>query len=860
MHRPSETPQPKGYAHHVRAQRTVTVLAQLPERLGALTRMTHDLASLFDWRVVALFREIDPHGIDVVGLDPLALLSTLDEARIQQLAADDAFVTRADALARTLDAERDRPRWFALRSTSPLRSVAYLSPEFGIAASVPQYSGGLGILAGDHLKAANDLGVPLVGIGLFYRRGYFQQSLDRANRQNVRFATQQPESVALSAVADHPVIVPVGGVDIRARVWKATVGTIPLYLLDTEVDDPSGTRTDQLMTDRLYGGQSEDRIRQEMLLGVGGHRLLASLGLTPDVHHLNEGHAGFLLLEAIRVTMRGRGVSFAEAIEIVRPSIAFTTHTPVPAGIDRFHRSLIEKYLGWWCADCGVSVDELMTIGADPDGEPDMFNLAAMSLRLAGSANGVSRLHGAVSRTMFAPLWEGTPTEEVPIGSVTNGVHAATWTSSEMSSLLARAMGPDWPERDAAAWGDGSVLDDRALWSIRNASRAHLVEFVRERTRRSAIGRGDRNSEIAWCDSLLDPEVLTIGFARRFATYKRATLLLRDAERFRRLLSSSDLPVQFVFAGKAHPADEPGKAYIQQVAAFASSPELRDRVVFVENYDIDVGRALTQGVDLWLNTPLRPMEACGTSGMKAAMNGALNCSVLDGWWDELYRPELGWAIPTDDGDDPERRDDAESRWLFDLLERHVVPAFYDRDDDGLPMAWLGRIRASLSGLVPEVSAARMVRDYVTEVYEPAAARVAVVTADDASFARGLAATRLRLSQAWPEVRITQVEWPWTDTVVGHESSVEIHVTTAGLDPSDLDAQMVSGPVRLDGSLVEPRVTSLTFDRQNGDVAVFRGTIVCDRTGELGLAARVVPRHPGARSWTDFRMIRWADED
>lgn len=839
----------------------MTVVARLPERLHSLTRMTTDLAALFDWRVVDLFRAVDREGIDVLELDPLAVLTRLGESRIAQLAADDAFVERADRLAATLDEERAQPRWFEHRSGSPLRSVAYLSPEFGIAASVPQYSGGLGILAGDHLKAADDLGVPLTAVGLFYRRGYFQQSLDRANRQHERFAAQHPETVALTAVPEHRVVVPIGGIDVRARVWRAKVGSIPLYLLDTEVDDETGTRNDQLMTDRLYGGHSEDRIRQEMLLGVGGHRLLSALGAAPDVYHLNEGHAGFLLLEAIRCVMRDRGATFGEAVEIVRPSIAFTTHTPVPAGIDRFHRSLIEKYLGWWCTECEVPLDSLMEIGGDTEGDPEMFNLAAMSLRLAGTANGVSKLHGAVSRSMFASIWPSTPRHEVPIGSVTNGVHAATWTSPAMSSLLTATYGADWPQRDAASWGDGSELDDHSLWSIRNDNRRRMVEFVRHRARTTALRRGDRTSEVQWCDELLDPDVLTIGFARRFATYKRATLLLRDPDRFRRLLHSTDHPVQFVFAGKAHPADEPGKAFIQQVASFASSPELRDRVVFVENYDIDVGRVLTQGVDVWLNTPLRPMEACGTSGMKAAMNGAINCSVLDGWWDELYRPELGWAIPSDDGaDDVERRDDEESRWLFELLEQHVVPAFYDRDEHGRPGAWLQRVRASLVGLVPEVSAARMVRDYVTEVYEPAAARVATVTADDAAVARDLAAARDRIDSAWPAVRIVDVVWPSADTALGHTSRLEVHVDTDGLEPGEIEAQILSGAVALDGSLREPCTSTLSFERQEDGIAVYAGSILCDQTGELGLAARLVPHHPGAQSWTDFRLVRWAEVD
>ena len=651
---------------------------------------------------------------------------------------------------------------------------------------------------------------------------------------------------------------PIGSGTVRANVWRANVGNVPLYLLDTAVDGDSANNPDQLVTDRLYGGHEEDRIKQELLLGVGGYRALDALGILPEVFHLNEGHAGFAALEAIRRAMTDHGLSFAEAIEAVRPSVVFTTHTPVPAGIDRFSRGLVEKYLGWWCDACGITVDDLMAIGLGPDGDPEMFNLAAMCLRLAGSANGVAKLHGVVSREMFNEVWPGTPVDEVPISSVTNGVHASTWVSTKQGELLSRYLGPDWANAAPERWTALSEVSHSELWAVRNDRKERLVEFARERARSASSRRGLRDSELRWCDSLLDPEALTIGFARRFATYKRATLLLRDPARFRAMLLDLDRPVQFVFAGKAHPADEPGKNFIHQIASFASSPEIRDRIVFIENYDIDAGRALTQGVDVWLNTPLRPMEACGTSGMKASLNGALNCSVLDGWWDELFRPDAGWAIPSDDANDnQEVRDDRESAWLFDLLEQEVIPSYYDRGPDGIPHDWMARVKANLIHVAPQVTASRMMRDYVEGSYVPAAARTVAVRDGGFALAREVAEWRTRVTNAWSDVKVTNVEWPARDATLGQPTPVGVSVDLDGLDTHEVEVQLLSGPVDSGGELSNAKITVLDSDGRQGSVAHFSGLFTSDQAGAAGLAVRVVPRHRGLAAWTDLRLVRWA---
>jgi glycogen phosphorylase len=668
-----------------------------------------------DPRVAALFRSIDPAGWDA-NRDPTGLLASLDASRLAELAGDEALVATAAAVRDDVVAQQTAPRWFQHRGSGPLRSVAYFSPEFGIAPGLPQYSGGLGVLAGDHLKAADALGVPLVGVGLFYRQGYFTQTVSADGHQEATFADLDPDALP---VQDTGVRVPVdiAGAAVVARLWRAEVGRIPLYLLDTDVEENEpGHRS---ITDRLYGGGRLERIRQEIVLGIGGVRALDALGLEPQVFHINEGHAGFLALERIRRQLDA-GLRWGDALAAIAPGGLFTTHTPVPAGIDRFDCDLVEEHFAGWCVDTGVSMDDLLAIGREPEGDSDVFNMAVMSLRLSGSVNGVSELHADVSRRMFAGVWPGRPVDEVPIGAVTNGVHARTWTGAPMSALLGRHLGHDWAEAPADRWSTTIPTDE--LWAARNAARRELVTRIRHRL---ADQQSRRGADDAWCDSALDPDALTIGFARRFATYKRAALLLTDPERLRALVGDAHRPVQLVFAGKAHPADLPGQELLAQVVAASDDPAIRHRFVFVEGYDLTLAQTLVQGCDVWLNTPVRPHEACGTSGMKVVYNGGLNCSVLDGWWDECHADGVGWAIPSADPEgtgsiDIAERDRLDADATFEVLERHVVPCFYDRDAEGRPQDWLRMVTRALADLGPRVEAGRMLRQYVEWYYEPAA--------------------------------------------------------------------------------------------------------------------------------------------
>lgn len=843
----------------MKAVQTFTVVNKLPPALEPLREVAMNLGWSDDERAQDLFRRLDREGWELEGRDPALMLATESQEKLERLARDAAFTSLAATVHEELRRSLDEPRWFQQRGDSPLRSVAYFSPEFGIAAALPQYSGGLGVLAGDHLKAADDLGLPLTGVGLFYRHGYFRQELDRRGWQVERFPRLDPRAMALNAVEGVTVTVDLAGVPVHARLWRAEVGRIPLYLLDTDID--ANDELNRLTCDRLYGGGPEERIRQEIVLGIGGVRALEALGRVPQVFHMNEGHAGFLALERIRRFMLDDGLSFEEARTATRPGTIFTTHTPVPAGIDRFPRELMEKYFSTWCRELGLSIDDLMALGHEP-GTPEgtVFNMAAMGLRLSGRSNGVSRLHGEVSRRMFASLWPDLPVEEVPIGSVTNGVHARTWTSTEMTKLFDRVVGPDWHLADAAAWRAIEEVPNRELWKIRRVNKERLVTFARHRLRHANRERGVAEGQLGWIDEALDPDVLTIGFARRFAGYKRAYLLFQQPERLRALLLSSDRPVQILFAGKAHPADEQGHHLLQRVALAASDMELRHRLVLLEDYDISVARMLVQGCDVWLNTPLRPNEACGTSGMKAVFNGALNCSILDGWWDEMYEPEVGWAIPSlEDEADLEQRDAFEASSLFGLLERQIVPLYHRRDDDGLPSEWLKKVKRSIARLAPRVSASRMVTDYVEDLYEPAARRTAQLAADDFGRAKALVRWKRHIARAWPSVSVMAVAHEEVPRESGTAYLVTAQVSLGDLDPGDVQVQLIHGEVDLDDDLREPIITPMDFDGEGDHPGWcrYRREICFERAGNFGFTVRVVPHHDDLPSYASLGRVAWA---
>jgi starch phosphorylase len=838
----------------VRALRRFTVRVALPEPLAPLAELVMNLRWSWHPESMDLFAAIDPEVWESVQHDPLRLLGAVATDRLEALSRDRRFLRRLSDAHDDLTDYLSAPRWYQGLEGVPT-SIAYFSPEFGVTEVLPQYSGGLGILAGDHLKAASDLGVPIIGVGLLYRRGYFKQSLSPDGWQLERYPPIDPQGLPLGLLRDGPgedappVKVAVGlpgGRCLRAQIWRAQVGRVPLLLLDSDVEDNGPGERD--VTDRLYGGGTEHRLLQEVLLGIGGVRALrafcASSGHeTPQVFHTNEGHAGFLGLERIRELTTDAGLSFSEALEAVRAGTVFTTHTPVPAGIDRFPVQLIRDMFGNDNAAPRVPVDEIVRLGAEPDGEDGVFNMAVMGLRLAQRSNGVSRLHGAVSRRMFSRLWPGFDVDEVPIGHVTNGVHAPTWVAREVFDLAAREVGPSLVE-EAVGWAGIAKVSDESIWATRRVLRGRLVDEVRRRLNDSWVQRGASKAELGWIASAFDPDICTIGFARRVPSYKRLTLMLRDPERLRGILLNPDRPVQIVIAGKAHPADDGGKALVQQIVRFTDDPAVRHRIAFLPDYDIGMARHLYAGCDVWLNNPLRPLEACGTSGMKAALDGGLNLSILDGWWDEMYDGENGWAIASADVTDPDRRDELEAESLYGLIENQVRARFYDVDPDRLPRRWIEMVRHTLQSLGPQVLASRMLRDYVRDLYLPAARSSAILSADGFAAARELAAWKERVREAWPKVAVSHVETEGaTDAPqLGQALTVRALVELGGLGPQDVEVQVVYGRVDDTDELREPTRASMRLVDSHDPASAlpYQAEVPLDRKGPFGYTVRVLP--------------------
>ncbi|MCU1588916.1 MAG: alpha-glucan phosphorylase [Frankiales bacterium] len=849
----------------MRALRRFTVRLALPQALAPLGELVMNLRWSWHHPSLDLFASVDPETWAAVNQDPVRLLGEVSPERLAELAADPAFLARLQAVHDDLRDYLTRPKWYQSLTDAPA-SIAYFSPEFGITEVLPQYSGGLGILAGDHLKAASDLGVPILGVGLLYRSGYFKQSLNAEGWQQERYPPVDPHGLPLTLLTDAAgaaLKITVGfpqGRTLFAQVWKAQVGRVPLLLLDSDVEENAPAERE--VTDRLYGGGSDHRLHQEMLLGIGGVRAIrAYTALTgdaaPEVFHTNEGHAGFLGLERIR-ELTEIGLTYDEAREAVRAGTVFTTHTPVPAGIDRFPRELIASYFGGDNGVEGVPVDRILELGAEED--PTVFNMAHMGLRMAQRRNGVAKLHGVVSREMFRSLWQGFDASEVPISSVTNGVHAPTWVSREVFELAEREIGNSLTT-EAQGWEDIAKVPAAAVWETRGVLRARLVDEIRRRVRESWILRGSTSAELGWTETIFDPDVLTVGFARRVPSYKRLTLMLRDPDRLRQLLLDPERPVQFVIAGKAHPADDGGKELVQQIVRFADGEDVRHRIAFLPDYDIGMARYLYGGCDVWLNNPLRPLEACGTSGMKSALNGGLNLSIRDGWWDEMYDGENGWAIPTADGvDDPDRRDDLEATAFYELVEKQVRTRFYDVDADRVPQRWVDMVRHTLQSLGPKVLASRMVRDYVHELYTPAARASRDLAAQSFSAARHVAHWRSEVQSRWSDVRVVHVEAGGVGDApqVGARLEVRALIDLGGLTPADVTVQAAYGRVDESDQLRAPTYVRLTPGERGDDgLQRYGGDVPLERAGSFGYTVRVLPHSDSLPTDADLGLMTTA---
>ncbi len=832
----------------------------LPPELSALDELAQNLRWSWHPPTQDLFRRADPELWEGSGADPVAFLGAMTGSRLAELAQDGDFLDQLSAAKASLDRYLQEPRWFQSLGEQAPAAVAYFSPEFGITSVLPQYSGGLGILAGDHLKSASDLGVRIIGVGLLYRHGYFKQSLSRDGWQLERYPVLDPDGLPIQQLHEEDgsqariVVGLPDGEQVMARIWIANVGRVPLLLLDSDIEENSAPIRD--ITDRLYGGNTEHRLRQELLLGIGGVRAIRAYcritgSPAPEVFHTNEGHAGFLGVERIRELVEEQGIDYDAALEVARAGTLFTTHTPVPAGIDRFPRDLVEQYFGGDNATPAVPVERILALGAEDyeGGDPAVFNMAVMGLRLAQRANGVSTLHGEVSRQMFGGLWPEFEERERPITSITNGVHAPTWVAREVLEMVSASgtMTGDEPRVDEGQIR--SFLDeesDRTLWDIKRLLRGRLVEDARRRLRSSWRKRGVADAELGWTDEVLSEDVLTIGFARRVPSYKRLTLMLRDPDRLKALLLDPERPLQLIIAGKSHPADDGGKRLIQDIVRFSDDPEVRHRIVYLPNYDISMAQALYPGCDVWLNNPLRPYEACGTSGMKAALNGGLNLSILDGWWDEWYDGSNGWAIPSADGvGDPGRRDELESESLYELLENVVAPLYYDRDHEGLPRRWLEMMRHTLQSLGPKVLSNRMVADYVETLYVPAAHSSRALDGGYA-VAKEVAEWKAAVRAAWPQVRIDHVESSGLgdSPALGATMGVRVYVSLGSLTPEEVDVQVVHGRVVRDDELVDTEADSIPLvESYEQGRHQFAGEVTLDASGPFGYSVRVLPKHP-----------------
>ena len=843
------------------------VAPSLPKKLSRLIDIAYNLMWSWDMDMIEMFRRIDREMWENSGHNPVLLLGQVRQERLEAIAADDGFIAQMERAAERLDDYMAKDAWFqkAHPEENDLK-IAYFSLEFGVTECLAIYSGGLGLLAGDHLKSASELGVPLMGVGLLYQEGYFRQYLNPDGWQQELYPDNDFYTLPIKQVRREDgsalkIEVEMPGRQVTAQVWEAQVGRVTLYLLDCNV--PENAPADRQITAQLYGGNDEVRIQQEILLGIGGIRMLWALDKRPSVCHMNEGHSAFLGLERIRLVMEERGLTFAEALEATRGGNVFTTHTPVPAGIDQFAAEDMERYFGSYRQKLGLSREDFLALGrADRNDATAKFNMALMAMALTGHTNGVSELHGAVSRKMWHYMWPDVPEEEVPITSVTNGVHAPSWVSLDLATLYDRYLGPRWREEpiDQEVWNRVDSIPDEELWRTHERRRERLVAFARRRLQSQLRWRGASAGEAAKAMDALNSGALTIGFARRFATYKRATLLMHDLERLRRILTNTECPVQILFAGKAHPLDKEGKELIRQILHLTRDEELRRRILFLENYDITTARALVQGVDVWLNNPRRPMEASGTSGMKAAMNGCLNLSVLDGWWVEAYDTQNGWAIGRgEEYDDWEYQDEVESRALYDILESEVIPLFYRRDSEGLPRGWIGKMKSSLRTICPIFNTNRMVFEYARRFYLPAAERRRAMIADDFARAKALAAWKQRIRDNWQSIKVLDITANITNGLkVGDELHVESLVQLGGLDCTDVTVQVYHGDVDANRDIVRGRTAVMRCSEHSDDhVHKFVGDVHCRTSGQRGLAIRVLPKHADLGDPLDLHLIKWA---
>lgn len=843
------------------------VLPRLPERIAPLQEMAHNLWYSWNWEIVKLFIRLDADIWEACYQNPVKMLAQLPQETLEQAAQDEGFVASVNRVYDKYQNYIKSKNWFAKSYEQYHKSsIAYFSLEYGLDTGLPVYSGGLGVLSGDTLKSASDLGLPMTAIGLLYRYGYFRQFLSSDGWQQERYEENDWYHMPVQLVKDDndnplKVSVEMDNTPVFAQIWKVSVGKIPLYLLDSNI--PENSTKYREITSVLYGGDKDMRIRQEVLLGIGGVKALKALGINPAIYHMNEGHSWFLTLERINQLMQEQKLSFKEASQYIWATTIFTTHTPVPAGNEKFDPVLVHRYLGKLITQLGISWKEFLSLGrVFPEDENEPFCLTVAALKNAAFANGVSKLHGKVSRNMWHNIWPEMPNEEVPIKAITNGVHPLSWISHDMYELYESYLGSgyqDKPEK-LSTWEAVKKIPDAELWRIHNRRRERLVFFGRKRLKQQLVRRGASQLDIKRAEQLLDPQVLTIGFARRFSTYKRGNLLFKNVERLSYILNDPEHPVQIIIAGKAHPLDNPGKEIIKEIVAHTSDDRFRNRIIFIEDYDINVARYLVQGADIWLNNPRRPQEASGTSGMKAALNGVLNLSILDGWWVEGYDDDTGFKIGNgEEYENTEVQDHLESEMLYNSLEKEVIPLFYNLNEIGLPEQWLHKMKATIHMAGSQFSAHRMLMDYTNNFYIPSLRASDKLSNDGFAATRNVAVWTDRMLKSWNNLDIVDVIVPELHGTlyVGQKFPIKIKVQLGDIEPDNITVEIVAGILDSQEHIKSYHPVIATLEESNGDnIYTFSGEVTCQESGRFGITARIIPKNEILPHAIKPKMISW----
>ena len=855
----------------------VSVFPKIPDAIARLQELAYNLWWSWEPAAQALYERIDAELWRQTTHNPVKFLRNVHQQKLDAVAADPAYVQDYTAVMTDFDdymrsAQGD---WFSTNYGDKRdQTIAYFSAEFGLHEALPIYSGGLGVLSGDHCKEASDLNLPFVGVGFLYPQGYFTQRIDPAGRQQAEYEKIDFAEMPVTAARDPQgreilINVDLPGRTVYAKVWRIQVGRIPIFLMDTDV--PRNAPQDRELSARLYGGDREMRISQEVVLGIGGVRAIRALGYNPSVWHMNEGHSAFLGLERIRELVQGQGLAFQEAVEAVRANALFTTHTPVPAGNDAFAFEMVEKFFWQYWGQLGIDRDHFINFARQELPWGPQYSMTVLALRLSSYANGVSKLHGEVSREMWQFLWPDTPVAQTPIGHITNGVHTKTWLARELRTLYSRYLAPRWLEEvdDPAIWAAADQIPDAELWAVHQQRKEQMVAAVRARVREQYLRYGEGTRRIQEAEQLLNPNALTLGFARRFATYKRATLIFRDEARLLRLLSDPERPVQLVFSGKAHPADEPGKGLIQQIYQMSQRPEFMGKIVFAENYDMNIARQLIAGVDVWLNNPRRPHEASGTSGQKASLCGIPNFSVLDGWWVEGYiapteqgqshnNGSNGWSIGEErEYKDEATQDEADVLNLYATLEDEIIPLFYTRDTQGIPVGWLKKMKNAIRTCAPQFSMKRMVKEYATLYYLPAAANQQAFAANNYALARDLAAWKGRIAQQWQPLYLQAAIDGISQIIVGDKVRVHARVWLNGVPEGQVAVELLAGAVNGNGQFTAPQVTLMQLIGQENGAMLYQAEVAPTDSGVVHVGVRARPRHPGLIHPNETGVSRWA---